>query len=63
MARYTGRKVKKQIIRFYTRKKHYSTKRAKYIAGAVAFEEHKERVHRHVKHHKNIFTRYRRHRR
>jgi hypothetical protein len=35
--------VKKRIVRYYERKKHYSPKRSKYIAGAVAFELHKEK--------------------
>ena len=63
MAKYKGKKVRKSIVAFYTRNKHYSTKRANYIAGAVALEEHKKRVHRHVKHHMSIFARHRRHRR
>ena len=46
MAKYKGKKVRKQIVRFYTTKKHYSKKRADYIAGAVAYAEHEERTYR-----------------
>jgi len=46
MAKLKGKKVRKAIIKFYTHKKHYSPKRADYIAGAVAYEEHKERTYR-----------------
>jgi hypothetical protein len=35
--------VKKSIEKYYERKKHYSAKKAKYVAGAVAFNIHKER--------------------
>ena len=56
-----GKKVRKYIERFYTTKKHYSKKRANYIAGAVAYEEHKERVHR--KHKKSKIRLPRHHRR
>jgi len=66
MAKYKGKKVRKSIVAFYTRKKHYSTKRANDIAGAVALEEHKARHKhtKHLKHHRSIFARhFRRHRR
>ena len=46
MAKLKGKKVRKAIVRFYTTKKHYSPKRADYIAGAVAYSEHEERTYR-----------------
>ena len=46
MAKLKGKKVRKAIVRFYTHKKHYSPKRADYIAGAVAYAEHEERTYR-----------------
>ena len=54
MAKYKGKKVRKQIVRFYTTKKHYSKKRANYRAGAVAFAEHEERVYRKHKKSKKV---------
>jgi hypothetical protein len=41
--------VKNSIIKYYERKKHYSLKKAKYVAGAVAYNIHKERHRRYKK--------------
>ena len=41
-----GRSVRKSIEGFYARKKHMSKKKARYIAGAVAHNEHKARKRR-----------------
>ncbi len=35
-----GKSVRKDIASWYVHKKHYSPKKADYIAGAVAFKEH-----------------------
>ncbi len=50
MARYRGRSVRKAIVRFYTHKKHYSAKKANYIAGAVAFSEQHRKKRKHKRH-------------
>lgn len=48
-SRLHGKNVKKSIVKYYEHKKHYPAKRAKLIAGAVAYNIHQDRKHSHKK--------------
>lgn len=47
-----GKAVRRNVVDWYMHKKHYSKKRAEYVAGAVAFNEHKKKSKKRKSHKK-----------